>query len=69
MVDNRSDREGGFSFPDGVARDCLISVKHTKYTGKSLSLFKSHVMNASLLKNRLRSSWMTQTYWTKNKFA
>lgn len=42
IVDNSSDREGGFSFPDGVARDCLMSVKHTKYTGKALSRFKSY---------------------------
>lgn len=37
MVDNRSESDGGFSFPDvdnGVARDCLISVKQTEYTEK-----------------------------------
>ena len=40
MVDNRSDREGGFSFPDagnGVASDCLIFVKQTEFTENSLS--------------------------------
>ena len=37
MVDNRSERDGGFSFPDvgkGVARDCLTSVKQTINTTK-----------------------------------
>lgn len=32
MVDNNSEREGGFSLPEGgegAARDCLISVKQT----------------------------------------
>ena len=31
MVDNKSDREGGLSLPDGVARVCLVSVKQTEH--------------------------------------
>ena len=45
MVDNRSEREGGFSLPEvgnGVARVCLISVKQTKYTENALRWFKTH---------------------------
>ena len=33
MIDNSSERDGGFSLPDGdngVARACLISVKQTE---------------------------------------
>ena len=44
MVDNKSESDGGFSFPDvgnGVARDCLISVKQTKYTENPLNWFKT----------------------------
>ena len=39
MIDNNSERDGSFSFPDadnGVARACLISVKQTEYKNFSL---------------------------------
>lgn len=41
MVDNNSEREGGFSLPEGgegAARDCLISVKQTIHTQTSTKL-------------------------------
>lgn len=47
IVDNNSEREGGFSLPEGgegAARDCLISVKQT-----------IHTQTSTKLKNRVKS--------------
>ena len=51
MVDNKSDREGGFSFPEGVARDCLVSVKQTTHTRKAnqSAVMKTHLNKTNVI--------------------
>ena len=52
MVDNKSDREGGFSFPEGVARDCLVSVKqttHTRKTNQPSAVMKTHLNKTNVI--------------------